>query len=144
MGFYLFSLTRIYSIYRRSNHMTDRIHTCPALPLSRVGFRCGPVPARCGPAGPGSITFARQLRSSGPLPLYFCFPDPIWSKTCSDMGSNLVLKSQNLTFPGFGHPKTTSSGSKVTPEATPRCQKLHQRVPTAPHHDPFSRSYHVT
>ena len=37
--------------------MTDRLHTCPAPTLSRVGFRSGPVPARSGPFRSGRPQF---------------------------------------------------------------------------------------
>ena len=61
-----------------------------------------PGPARCGPLRPvavRSITFARQLQPSDPLAPYFGYPGPIWSKTCSHMGSN--LHAQTVKSYGF-------------------------------------------
>ena len=75
--------------------MTDRIHTCPAPTLSRVGFRCGPV-------RPGRAQFHNFCTSAvalwTPTP-YFCSPDPIRSKTCSHVGSN--LHAQTVKSDGF-------------------------------------------
>ena len=71
--------------------MTDRLHTCPAPALSRVGFRSAPfrpVPPRCAHLRPGRAQFHN-----------FCTPDPIWSKTCSDLGSN--LHAQTVKSYGF-------------------------------------------
>ena len=104
-----------------------RLRLCPELGSALAW--CGPVPARCGPAGPRSITFARQLQPSDPLTPYFYHPDPIWSKICSHMGSNLhgqTVKSDGFASEGCRNHKTSLSQVLVTQDQ-PKWFKSHTR-----------------
>ena len=103
------------SIYRRSNHMTGRLHTCPAPTLSGVGFVCGPFR----PGRSQFHNFSTSAAAPDPVIPHFCYPDPpigpnlaaTWAPTCTPRPSKVMVLLQRGAeiikphFPTFWSPQ---------------------------------------